>query len=65
MPRCTPRPRPWIKPHFAKAGGSGGVDVLLHDRGDVARGERVQIQLALDRDVDGMGRVIDVVSQPQ
>ena len=40
------------QPYFAQAGGSSGVDKLLHDRRDVSWGERVEIQLALDRDAD-------------
>jgi len=37
--------------HVAQAGGSGGVDVLLHDRRDISRGEGMQVELALDRDM--------------
>ena len=42
--------------HFAEAGARRGVDVLLHDRRDVARRECMQIDLALDRQVDGIRR---------
>jgi len=41
------------QPHFAQAGGSGGVDVLLHDRRNVPRRERVQIELGFYRNPDG------------
>src|SRR5260221_5032856 len=42
--------------HFVEAGGPGGVDVLGDDRRDVARRECMQIDLALDRQVDGIRR---------
>jgi hypothetical protein len=42
------------QPHFAQAGGNGGVDVLLHDRRNVPRRKRVQIELGLDRNPDGL-----------
>ncbi|HMF96115.1 MAG TPA: hypothetical protein VKE96_17550 [Vicinamibacterales bacterium] len=38
--------------HFREAGGHGCVDIVGDDRGNVARCERVQIDLALDRKVD-------------
>ena len=52
MPRWTPRPRPWIEPHLGQARFGGSVHVFLNDRRDVARGERVEIQLGFDRDAD-------------
>src|SRR5439155_24829607 len=41
--------------HLVESGSRSGLDVLGDDRGDVARRERVQIDLALDRQVDGIG----------
>jgi hypothetical protein len=38
------------QPHLAKARGSRGVEILLHDRRDVTWREGVEIDLALDRD---------------
>ena len=35
---------------FAKTGSGSRLDVLGHDRRDIARGERMQIELGLDRD---------------
>jgi hypothetical protein len=37
-------------PDFAKAGGVRFVDVLFNHRRDVARGERVKVELRFDRD---------------
>ena len=36
------------QPDLAEAGFVGGADVLLHDRGDVARRERVQVDRLFD-----------------
>jgi len=38
--------------HFGEAGGHGRVDIVGDDRGNVARCERVQVDLALDRKLD-------------
>jgi hypothetical protein len=34
--------------HVTQAGGSRGLDVFVHDRRDVARGEGMEIQFVLD-----------------
>jgi hypothetical protein len=34
--------------HLVKAGGGSCIDVFLNDRGHIARGERVKIELVLD-----------------
>jgi hypothetical protein len=39
------------QPHFIESGSGGRVDVLLDNRWNIARRERVQIQFALDRDL--------------
>jgi len=41
------------QPHFAQALFRCRVDIVRDDVGDVARRERMQIQLALDRNADG------------
>jgi hypothetical protein len=38
--------------HLVQPGGGRGVDVRLDDRGNVARRERVEIQLRPDRNAD-------------
>jgi hypothetical protein len=45
-------PAPVNQPHLAQTGFNRGVDVIGDDTRDVARRERVKIQLALNRDVD-------------
>ena len=50
------------QPHVPEAGCGRGVDVLGHDRRDVARREGVEIDFALDRDAD---RIFGVQSSPQ
>jgi hypothetical protein len=37
------------QPHFTKPGFLGGAKVLLHDRRDVPRRERVQIERVFNR----------------
>jgi hypothetical protein len=45
--------------HFREAGGVGGMDILLDDRTDVGRAERVEVERILDRElVNGLGLVI-------
>ena len=46
------------EPHFANARRVRRVDILLHHRTDVARGERVKIERVLDRHV--MGLVVEI-----
>lgn len=41
------------KPHVAQAGGVGFIQILFDDRGDIARGEGVQIEDTLDGDPQG------------
>src|SRR4029453_4520692 len=40
------------QPHFAQTGLSRGVDVVGDDARDIARRERVQIELGFDREVN-------------
>lgn len=46
---------PVHQPHDLEAGACGGLNVLGDDRRDVPRSERVQIDLAFDRDARGHG----------
>ena len=48
MPRCTPRPRPWMSRTSRKPGRVSLVDVLFHDRRDVAGREGVEVERAFD-----------------
>ena len=48
---------PVDEPYLAKAGGGRRVHVLGDDGRDVAGREGVEIQLALDRDTDGVRHV--------
>ncbi len=41
---------PVNEPYFSQTGGVGFLEVLLHDRGDVARRERVQVERVFDGD---------------
>src|SRR5438128_780935 len=47
---------PMNHPDLAKACGGRRVDVLGHDRGNVARGEGVEIDLSFDGNADGIIR---------
>jgi hypothetical protein len=49
-PALYPAPAPVNQPHVAQPGGRGGVDVVGDDIRNIARRERMQVQLALDRD---------------
>jgi hypothetical protein len=37
------------QPHLGQAGGRRGLDVVIHNRRDIARQKRVEIELALNR----------------
>jgi len=39
--------------HLTKSRGRGGVDVLGHDRGNIARRKAVKVELGADRNADG------------
>jgi len=42
------------QPDLAEPSRGGGLEILVDDGGNVARGEGVQIQRILDRDADGL-----------
>ena len=47
-------PAPVHEPHFAPSGGGCRVDVILDDSWNIPRRERVEIELAFDRDANGL-----------
>jgi len=47
-------PAPVDEAHLPPPRRDGFIDVVRHDRRDVARPERVQIQLAFDRNAEGL-----------
>lgn len=48
--------------NLGQTAGGRGVDVFLHHRSDVARGERVEIELVLDRNANRLFSHVDALS---